>query len=1794
MSDNRAYRITETLYQSHRTVIYRAVRQEDQCSMILKVLASEYPAPLELARFRQEYELVRSLDVNGIPDFEAFGKLENRYYISMQDDGSVSLRQFLEEGELSVQAFLKIAIQLSEILGHLHRKKVIHKDLKPDNIFIQEDQSKVTIHDFGFSTQIQGETSLQVMPDSWEGSLAYLSPEGSGRMNRPFDYRSDFYALGISFFEMLTGCLPYYADGPLEWMHIHLARALPDPRNIRGDIPEMLVQIIKKLAAKMMEDRYQSASGLQSDLEKCLAQWQASGTIKPFQLGAQDLSYTFRIPAKIYGREKEIAALSKTIQQITQKGQTELVLVSGYPGIGKTVFVREVQKQIIAAHGFFISGKFDQFNRGTPYHAFSQAFGVLARQLLAESEVVISRWKKKLLDQLGNNVGIINELVPEFELILGAYPPPVLLSPEETMNRFLYTWKVFFKTVASAAHPLILFLDDLQWSDLASLELIERLCSDSDIGWLCFIGSYRQTEVDELHPLIETAQKIEAHRPLHKIHLAELQEQDISALLGDVFYRKPTETTALARLLLKKTQGNPFFLVEALKTLYHGKGIYFDETNRKWHWDIQHIQTMDITDNVVDLMVEKIRKCSPEAQENLMLASCIGHQFSLRALSWISDERALPFLKEALDQGLIYPTDDHYLLLNDSEQRAILYQNHHQDGQTQLDAGFRFLHDRVQQAAYSQLSTDHRETTHLKLGQKLLEYTIEPEKSEHIFEICTHINLGNGKINDQTSKNHYAALNLIAGRKAITSNAYLPALDFLEHGIQLLPPDPWHLTYELSYELWSEVAQCHILMGQIEQAEAVLNDVLAQCQSRLHQLGIYRKMVEMYTTQLAHAKVLATVQKSLKLFKVRMPQSPVEAQFRIVKDLLGIQFKLRNTNAEDILNFPLSDNPEHIELSGIVLKAGPSAYISNQNLFAWMVLFEVRRAIKLGTTPFSPLGYLGYGMILHKAFGNLDAAFAYAGAALKLNEQMGNPLPIHVLKFTFFNFVHHFREDVLDAVDISKQLHRVALEAGDQIYAGFFLSYLIWNAGVKGKDLKELCQEGTKYLKVLEQQKDINGYDLLLTRLSSLLVLSGQESIPWKINGVEVSIEEKRAQFRAEQSYTQLAISYLSSFQLSYLLKDQPIYIAQILEADQYMSYLEDTYIYTDYALMMVMAGYKFYRENGTHKRQVLRIMRKHQQQMKRRAKNNPVNYECHYLLIASLLARIQNKKQATNKLLEATVKSAKKRGFNHLSAMAQEVLARNYIADGQPQIAKFYLRGSIHAYQQWGAVARVEQLLQKHPDLLLETVSLGTELGSKTILQNSSSGTNYDLNLESLMKSARSISSEIVLEKLLPAMIYIAVENAGAQSGYLLLNKNGQLFLSAYSEIEQAQGRLLEDIPINGSDKVPTSIINYTYRTQEPLVIDFLGNDDRFSDDPYFIGKEAKSIICYPLLHLGQLKGVIYLENNLIFRAFGEKQTKVLNILSTQIAVSLQNAMLYNDLEKSLDQQIKLTEAYGRFTPKEYLRFLGRESILDAQLGDNRHAEMIVLFCDIRSYTTISEQMTPEENFLFMSTYHHRMSGFISKNNGMINQLLGDGIMAFFFNSEDAVKASVEIQLELLEYNRERYEKGRKPVKVGVGLHKGPVIIGIVGNENRMGITISSDTVNTASRVEGLTKYYGANILLSKTVAQELSATQMQSIRRLGEVKVKGKSKTLDLLECFAGDPPVINAKKSSHQALFQVGQQHYFQQDFEKAIAIFRHICNGNPDDLPARWHLKKAEHYKVNGVPDDWMGVEDMAMK
>jgi len=1798
MEQLTGYHISDTLHQGSKTIIYRATRQADGLPVVLKMLANPFPRPLEIARLRREYDLLQGQTIEGVPEYLALENQNNRHFIVIQDNGGVPVRAFLGEApQPDMDLFLDIGGQLCQVLTRIHARQIIHKDIKPANILVLPETGQVQIIDFSMSVRVAGGSQEAASGGVLEGTLPYLSPEQTGRMNRPVDYRSDLYALGVSLFELLTGQLPFSANHPLEWVHAHLAHEAPDPRSLRPDVPEPLAAIILKLLAKMAEERYPSAFSLQKDLEQCRLQWQAHRRIEPFALATADAQGLFLLPAKLYGREVELQQLSAAIERIERAGRPELVLVSGYSGIGKTVLVQEARQQIAIAKGHFVSGKFDQLNRGIPYQGFSLAFSELAKQLLAEKEGTLQRLKTKLLEALGDNARIIAELVPAFEWILGTHPPPLPLQPEEASNRFLRTWREFVRVLAQPEHPLIVFLDDLQWADDASLRLLELLLADPDIRSFGLIGSYRSNEVDAAHPLTRTCVKVRETATVHEMRLDPLRLEDVQALLADAFNRPAADTAGLAQLLLSKTEGNPFFLTQSLKSLHEAGMIRFDAKQGAWDWDLRRVSDMNITDNVVELMVGNIRKLSPDTQQILCLAACIGNEFSLRALSWVAPPDALPALAAAIEQGLVSPLDENYVLLSDPEQlNAYYYGANIETPQPTDDARFRFLHDRVQQAAYSVLSEAARRQVHLKLGRNLLLQTSAAEQDERIFEICNHLNQARNLLADDTQREQVAELNLNAGKKARAATAYGPALDYLNTGIALLPPNGLENAYPLWFELRLEAAQCRYLNGDMPAAEHTQAELLEHGRTRLDKLRVYRVMVDMYTARVLYQRVTDTVGDALRLFDIAMPRRPLETKARIMAGIAKIKFGMRGLSPDDIVNLPRCTDTDHIKLAEILLEAGPSAYQSNQDLFAWMVLFEVRYALRLGNTPSSALGYTGYGMIMNAAFGDVETAYAFAKMGQRLNEQFGNPFPFHKLKFVELHFVKHFKEGVAEDIEQFPHLSRLALASGDLVYAAYYQYDLICYKAALGQPLDEVCEEGKAYLQQMAQLKNFNGYDLLLSRFQCFLALSGRPMLPWVHGQPEVTLEERIERYLAERSFSQLANLYLTLCQTGYMLDAGPDLVRHVFAGARYEEYLSGTYVFFDYALFVSLAAYKVYEKQPRSARSRLKkLINRQHNTLKKRAANCPENYECPYLIVAAvrdLLNRLPGQAVAH---LEQAVEKAERRDLHQMTALAKELLAEQYLAQGRNKIGRLYLRESLYAYERWGATAKVRHLTENYPELLLRTAPDTAAAGAfQSQQEGDSSSGKHGLDLASLMKSATAISGEIMLDKLLPAMIHIVVENAGAQTGLLVLEQNGALYLAAAYDTAQPEAVLLPDIPVPDSGLVPETVLQYSRRSHEPVVLDFAAADARFKNDPYITARQPKSVLCIPILHQAVFRGALYLENNLIASAFPPERVQVMNILSAQIAVSLDNALLYKNLEEALDKQVTLTEAYSRFTPKEYLRFLGHTSILDVKLGDHRSETMTVLFSDIRAYTTIAEQLSSEENFLFISSYLEQMSGVVARHHGMVNQLLGDGVLAFFTRPEDALHAAVEMQECIRDFVVKRPGKTAIPIKIGIGLHTGEVIIGIVGSELSMDTGIVSDTVNAASRIEGLTKHFGVNILLSETVVEHLDARTRAGLRALGRVQVKGKREDIGLFECFSGDLAELRQPKTAllpdyHQAL-----EHYFERRFPEAAEAFHALAQRHPADPVVQMYLQKATQLAEHGAPEGWTGVEAMDFK
>src|ERR671932_2758215 len=738
------YLMTEKLYVGTRTLVYRGIRTRDQYPVVVKLLRNKYPTFNELVQFRNQYIIAKNLDFPQLVKALTLQVYQNSYVLVMEDFGGVSLSTYLKTATnetqpsqvLPLAEFLQVAIQLTDVIHYLYQKRVIHKDIKPANILINPDTKQIQLIDFSISSLLPRETQEIQNPNILEGTLAYLSPEQTGRMNRGIDYRSDFYSLGVTFYELLTGKLPFISDDPMKLVHCHLAKHSIPIIQVNPSIPPMVNHIIMKLMAKTAEERYQSAFGLKHDLEMCRRQIEDIGNISPFLLGQRDISDRFFIPEKLYGRETEVTTLLAAFDRVSQ-GNTEMMLVAGFSGIGKTAVVNEVHKPIVRQRGYFISGKFDQFKRNIPFYSLVQAFQKLMGQLLTESAVSLQAWKTKILSVLGENAQVMIDVIPELERLLGKQPTVTELEGGAAQNRFNLLFGNFIRIFATKEHPLVIFLDDLQWADLASLKLIQLLLSDGDTRCLLLIGAYRDNEVSPAHPLMLTLDEIKkTNATVNQITLASLDQPSLNCLIADTLSCPPERAIYLTELVLSKTKGNPFFTNQFLKSLYEDGLISFDASQGGWQCDIAQVRALVLTDDVVEFMALQLQKLPINTQTVLKLAACIGNSFDLATLAIVhekSQAETAADLWRTLQEGAVIPITESYKFFQDESVISS------QDSE-QLTVPYRFLHDRVQQAAYFLIPEDQKQSTHLKIGQLLLTNTPLEEREEKIFDIVNQLN----------------------------------------------------------------------------------------------------------------------------------------------------------------------------------------------------------------------------------------------------------------------------------------------------------------------------------------------------------------------------------------------------------------------------------------------------------------------------------------------------------------------------------------------------------------------------------------------------------------------------------------------------------------------------------------------------------------------------------------------------------------------------------------------------------------------------------------------------------------------------------------------------------------------------------------------------------------------------------------------------------------------------------------------------------------------------------------------
>ena len=1753
------------IHQSDNSLVYRARRAENHQPVILKFLNQDYPSTEQIRRYKQEYQLTSQLESPGIIKAYSLEEWQRSLGMVFEDFGGISLKQWLKEREkLSLQDFLELAIAISESLGQIHAHNIIHKDINPGNIVLNPETQEVKIIDFGISTQLSRENPTLKNPNVLEGTLAYISPEQTGRMNRGLDYRSDFYSLGATFYEMLAGKLPFETDDPLELVHCHIAKMPPGLGNGEQgtgngeqgtgngeqgtgngeEIPQIIADIVMKLMAKNAEDRYQSADGLRSDLEECRLQLEATGNITSFPLGQRDISERFSIPQKLYGREEEIASLLEAFERVTETGKVEFMMVAGYSGIGKSCLVQELYKPITARRGYFISGKFDQFQRNIPYSAIVSAFGGLIGQLLGESEAQLQVWREKLLKALGSNGQVIIDTIPEVELIIGKQAPVAVLGPTETQNRFNLVFANFLHVFCDLEHPLTLFLDDLQWADLATLQLMERMLLEGQTEYLLLLGAYRDNEVSAGHPLAMSLEKLrENNKAINQVTLKPLPLEQITCLIGDTLDRTPEKVRELAELVWEKTEGNPFFVNEFLLALY-GEGLLeFNGQSRSWQCNDEAIKARNLTDNVVELMVEKLQKLPPSVREILSLAACWGAEFDLELLSWIEEKTP-----EDIFSSLQIALDRHFILPQGELDENLLVQS------------YKFGHDRIQQAAYALIPNAKKESIHYQIGKLLLQKLPPEARTESIFQLAGQLNYGTALITEEKERDELAELNLIACRKAKAASAYEAAREYASTGLSLLGENYWHRQYEIGLEFYQVSAELASLCGDFEAMERFVATAIARSESALALANIYRICIQANFAQNKLTEAISVALQLLKQLGVTFPQTPTrEDAERLVTDIENL---IGDREIKDLARLPIMVDEEKIAIVQTVASIIPAAYNAGSSLFSVLVSFAVKFSIEHGNTSASTFAYATYGIVACNLLQDINVGVKFGQLALEtvsqLNAKAFEPQVLQIVA----GFTLHRKSHIKKTLALLQQAYTSGIEVGNHEYAGHSGAVFCLNSFWCGQSLATLEREIRACYHGLMQLNQLTTANYCRFHWQTALNLLEVTERPSILSGEAIEEAKFLPLLISASDLYGLYIFYLHKLMLCYLFEEIELAQNYAFEVKGYLMGGTGTVGVAGFYLYDSLTAMAAFDPESDEKLEFLQRVEENQTQLQQHwAGYAPMNHQHKVDLVEAEKCRVLEQKLEAMEFYNKAIEGAKKNQFIQDEALANELAAKFYLNWGQEKIAGVYMTDARYCYSRWGATAKVRHLEDNYPQLCASPTA--TTSGSKilSVRTTSDSAGGAELDLATIIKSTNAISSEIVLEKLLATLMDILVENAGARRGILILPRGEGLFVEATFEAEDREVSRIQPLPLDKFAKLSLKIVRYVARTRSTVVLDDAARFGNFTDDAYIQQHRCKSVACTPLINQNKLQGIIYLENNLSTSVFTEERLALLRTLATQGAISLENARLY--------------DASKRFVPDQFLSFLEKKSIVDVELGDRVARRMTVLFSDIREFTTISEKMTPEENFAFINEYLGYMEPQIQKYGGFVDKYIGDAIMALFPNSaDDAVKGAIAMLEELKIYNLYRQEDNLLPLRIGIGLHTGRLMLGTVGGFGRMDGTVIGDAVNLSSRVEGLTKTYGVSLLITHQTLARLNNPLEYDLRFIEQVKAKGKAKAVGLFEVFSADWPELRKAKIATKEKFERAVMLYHWGSFLDAGRLFGECLEFCEGDLAARIYLDRCE--------------------
>ncbi|HRI49226.1 MAG TPA: AAA family ATPase [Pseudomonadota bacterium] len=1489
------YHVRALLHRGAGFTVYRGTRDSDALPVIVKVPAKEYPSLGELTRLKQEYEVATSLGVPGVVSCCALEKHRNALALIMKDSGGASLDELAHGAPLELGFFLAVAIKLAETLALVHEKGIIHKDLRPANIVATRDAQVVEIINFGVASLLS--TELQREPSSssfFEGTLTHISPEQTGRINRNLDHRSDLYSLGITFYEVLTGQLPFQSSDPLEMLHWHLARTPLPASRVNPSVPEALSGIVSKLLAKTPEERYRTAAGLKADLERCRAARERGEVMSPADIGKHDRHGVFQIPQKLYGRAKEVQALLDVFDRVCA-GPPELLLVSGYSGIGKSSLVHEVHKPIVAKKGNYVAGKFDQYKRNVPYASFVQAFDSLIQQVLAEDPRTVEEHRQRLSIALGANARLLIDVIPQIELILGEVPEIPKLYGADAQRRFNETFRSFIRVFTDRERPLVIFLDDLQWADRGTLSLIHLFMTDPEMRYLLLIGAYRDNEVSAHHPMCTLLEELRAAGArISEVVLRPFAESDIQELVADTLPDSAAPTEPLARLVMQKTLGNPFFVGQLLRSLHQEGFIRFDFASASWHWDTAAIAKKDYTENVVDLMAGRIQSLDQDTQSALKIAACIGNTFDLKTLAKVHGKPLQATALElwrALQESLVVPMSEAYKIprlyeldeLADPKLRALA------EG-----SRYKFLHDRVQQAAYSLIRPAHLKSTHLEVGRLWLRGASQAEVAHDLFEIVGHLNAAIELITDPAELYHLVELNTLAARKAKDASAFGTALQFMTTVLGRLPAGAFEENYRVALACYLEAAEAELLNGRNAEAISLLNvaeryvvDVLDRCRLGELKVLVYRMMDNFNAA-------FATGQSLLKLLGVSIERFPSEAQLH--EELAATSAAIGGRRMEDLAALPPMTDPLPIAACRILQEMWSVGFFLGSLSMHVSAMKIVQISAQHGNVVASVFGYMIYAFAQSFFFGDIAEGYQTGLVAMEQYDRLQcREIGAKVLDM-WGGLIQHNKEPIRACRETLRRGFTIGMEVGDYQWAGYCGTNHSFQSLLGDTSLSEAVASVDRFMPALRDYLQNTTWLQLIVREA---VASLAEDKPEPLSFTGAFCDEKRLLEFGQQlnDLNVLFHFYLPKLAVAVLFGATESYLFLQAEAQRNIPGATGIWINRLFYFFQGLAFLELHDSAAPGDRaEYLATAQQNIDILERRSKLAPRNFAQFVSLLRAEQSRIEGRGDTAMRLYDQAIAEAKDCHFLWVQALASERAAHFYERRGARTVALAYRKDARHVYLLWGAHAKVRKLDETYPELAAE--SLSARRRDLT-----------DVDMIAVTRASQAISGELVLGRLLATLMRIVLESAGAQSGQLLLaREDGALFIEALSPTPEG---LVLPLRVEGCELLPRQLVRYVAQAGKTVLLEDAAAVGRFTEDPYIRRQRPRSVLCLPILRLGRITGLLYLENNLIKGAFTLAKVRILEVLAAQAAISIENARLYDEVEQRVaERTAELVEA--------------------------------------------------------------------------------------------------------------------------------------------------------------------------------------------------------------------------------------------------------------------------------------------